>query len=135
MSKLRQKSDFNLDAAKVLLEQNLFAPSVHCSYYSCFQLLKYTIHDFFGEDYEKQANNISTTKQKTHQYVINYITNKLKTLAGSQESRDFKRKINDLKQFRIESDYENIEVSFDKGNNAYEKAKEIRLYIILNFNV
>lgn len=111
MSKLRQKSDFNLDAAKVLLEQNLFAPSVHCSYYSCFQLLKYTIHDFFGEDYEKQANNISTTKQKTHQYVINYITNKLKTLASSQESRDFKRKINDLKQFRIESDYENIEVS------------------------
>ena len=102
MSKLRQKSDFNLDAAKVLLEQNLFAPSVHCSYYSCFQLLKYTIHDFFGEDYEKQANNISTTKQKTHQYVINYITNKLKTLASSQESRDFKRKINDLKQFRIE---------------------------------
>lgn len=135
MSKLRQKSDFNLDAAKVLLEKNLFAPSVHCSYYSCFQLLKYTIHDFFGEDYEKQANNISTTKQKTHQYVINYITNKLKTLASSQESRDFKRKINDLKQFRIESDYENIEVSFDKGNNAYEKAKEIRLYIIHNFNV
>lgn len=135
MSKLRQKSDFNLDAAKVLLEKNLFAPSVHCSYYSCFQLLKYTIHDFFGEDYEKQANNISTTKQKTHQYVINYIINKLKTFASIKESRDFKRKINDLKQFRIESDYENIEVSFDKGNNAYEKAKEIRLYIIHNFNV
>lgn len=135
MSKLRQKSDFNIDAADVLLKQNLFAPSVHCSYYSCFQLIKYTIKDFFGEDYETQANNISTTQQKTHQYVINYLTNQLKSLASIYESRDFKRKINDLKQFRVESDYENIEVNYDKGNEAFIKAKEIRAYIIKKFNV
>lgn len=135
MSKLRLKSDFNIDAASSLLKQNLFAPSVHCSYYSCFQLLKHTIKEFFDVDYETQAMNISATKQKTHQYVVNYITNELKSLASLVESRDFKRKINDLKQFRVESDYENIEVSSDKGNEAYNKANEIRSYIIKNFNV
>lgn len=135
MSKLRQKSDFNIEAANVLLEQNLFAPSIHCSYYSCFQLLKYTLNDFFGIDYETQAVNISISKQKTHQYVINYITNELKSLTGVIESRDFKRKIKDLKQFRAESDYENIEVDIDKGNDALSRAKEIRSYIIKNFNV
>ncbi len=135
MSKLKQKSDFNIDAASALLEQSLFAPSVHCSYYSCFQLLKYTIKDFFGIDYETQAVNISTSKQKTHQYVVNYITNELKSLTSVIESRDFKRKINDLKQFRVESDYENIEISFDKGNEAFNKANEIRSYVINNFNV
>ena len=135
MSKLRQKSDFNIDAASALLEQSLFAPSVHCSYYSCFQLLKYTIKDFFGVDYETQAVNISMTKQKTHQYVVNYITNELISLTSIIESRDFKRKINDLKQFRVESDYENIEVNSEKGNEAFNKANEIRSYIIKNFNI
>ncbi|MEA3446912.1 MAG: HEPN domain-containing protein [Bacteroidota bacterium] len=135
MSKLRQKSDFNMDAAKVLLEQNLFAPSVHCSYYSCFQLLKFTIKDFFNIDYESQSANISFSKQNTHQYVVNYITNELKSLSNIFESRDFKRKINDLKQFRVESDYENVEVNYDKGNDAMDKAIEIRSYIIKKFNV
>lgn len=137
MSNLRQKSDFNIEAAKVLLKQDqtLFAPSVHCSYYSCFQLLKYTIKDFFEVDYDTQALNISTTQQKTHQYVINYIANKLKSLSSVVDSRDFKRKINDLKQFRVDSDYENIQVNSDKGNEALNKANEIRSYIIKNFNV
>lgn len=135
MSKLRQKSDFNIIAANTLLKQNLFAPSVHCSYYSCFQLLKYTIKEFFGVDYEAQAIKISATKLKTHQYVVNYISNELITFVGKEESRKFKRTIKDLKQFRVESDYENIEVNSEKGNKAYNKANEIRSYIIKNFNV
>ena len=48
MSKLKEKAKFNLSAAEILQENNLFAPSIHCSYYSCFQLLKFTINDFFG---------------------------------------------------------------------------------------
>lgn len=129
MSKLKQKSDFNIDAASVLLKQNLYAPSVHCSYYSCFQLLKYTIKDFFGVDYETQAVNISSSKQKTHQYVINYITNELMLLSSIAESQNFKREIKDLKLFREESDYENKEINFDQGNKAYNKAIKIRSYI------
>ncbi|SMO77661.1 HEPN domain-containing protein [Saccharicrinis carchari] len=135
MSKLRQKSDFNISAADALLQKNLYAPSVHCSYYSCFQLLKYTIKEFFGEDYEAQAVNIAASQQKTHQHVVNYVSNELKGLAGIEESRKFKRTIKDLKQFRTESDYENVEVNSDKGNNAYTKANEIRSYIIKNFKV
>jgi uncharacterized protein (UPF0332 family) len=135
MSKLRQKSDFNIDAADLLLAKNLFASSVHCSYYSCFQLLKFTIKEFCGVDYELQSVNASNSNQKTHQFVVNYISNELKSYVSFQESRDFKRKINDLKQFRVESDYENIEVNFDKGNEALSRAKELRAYIIKSFNV
>lgn len=135
MSKIRQKSNFNLEAANVLINNQLYAPSVHCSYYSCFQLLKYTIKCFFGDDYNTQSVNISTGKEKSHQYVVNYVSNRLKGFVGLEESLKFKRKVNDLKQFRVESDYENIEVNLDKGTKAYEKAKEIRTYLIKNFNV
>tara|TARA_R110002050_G_scaffold300632_2_gene471100 strand:- start:1302 stop:1709 length:408 start_codon:yes stop_codon:yes gene_type:complete len=135
MSKIRQKSDFNIDAAERLIKEAYYAPSVHCSYYSCFQLLKYTINDFFGIDYETQAVNISTSGQKTHQYVVNYIAKELENFIGFQESRDFKRKIKDLKQFRVESDYENLEIDSIKGNDAFKIAQEIRSYVIKNFHV
>lgn len=135
MSKLRQKSDFNIDAAKLLIKEAYYAPSVHCSYYSCFQLLKYTIKVFFGIDYENQAVKISISGQHSHQYVINYISSELIDFVGAEESRKFKRTIKDLKQFRLESDYENIEVGLDKGQIALDKANEIRQYLITNFNV
>lgn len=135
MSKIRQKSNFNIDAAKLLIKEAYFAPSVHCSYYSCYQLLKYTIKDFFGVNHEDQAVNISTTGQKTHQYVVNYVSRELKRLTNSDESTKFKRKVKDLKQFRIESDYENIEVGIEKAQKAYDKAIEIRSYLTTSFKV
>ncbi|MDD2636323.1 MAG: HEPN domain-containing protein [Bacteroidales bacterium] len=135
MSRLKEKSNFNIDAANALLKQESYAPSVHCSYYSCFQLLKYTIKHFYGIDYETQAVNRRFVQQKSHQYVINYITNELKEYVGFPKAQEFKRKIKDLKQFREESDYEDIEINCEKGNNAYNRAKDMRIYIIKNFNV
>lgn len=135
MSKIRQKSEFNIKAAEQLLKATYYAPSVHCSYYSCFQLLKYTIKDFFNIDYETQAVNMSKIGQKTHQYVVNYIAKELVSFVPFEESRNFKRTIKDLKQFRIESDYENLEIDLVKGNAAFNKAQEIRSYVIKNFHV
>lgn len=135
MSKLRQKSDFNINSAEYLIASAFYAPSVHCSYYSCFQLLKYTIKEFFGIDYDTLATNISNSQYNTHKYVINYVTDELTGFVGIEESRKFKRTINDLKLFREESDYENIEINLDKGEAALRKAKEIRQYLVTNFNV
>lgn len=135
MSKLRQKSDFNIDAAVHLLRDQYYASSVHCSYYSCFQLLKHTIKNFSGIDYDAQAKIISSSGQKTHQYVINHITGEINSCVGFEESRRFKRTIKELKVFRLESDYEDVEVNLDKSEKALRIAKEIRQYIITNFNV
>ncbi len=133
MSNLRNKSDFNLEAADVLIKNNLFAPSVHCAYYSCFQLFKYSIKSFLGKDYETQATEISLSnpKQNTHIYVINILTKEITKLS---ESRKLKRDIMDLRQFRIESDYDNIQIDSEKGYKALDKAKEIRRYILQNLH-
>ena len=135
MSNLKQKSAFNYTAAELLIEKSLYAPSVHCSYYACFQLLKHIINEFFGVDYVAQAQQISSSGQQTHQYVVNFISDELKELAGFEESRRFKRTIKDLKQFRVESDYQDIEIGSDQGNKAFNKAKEIKSYLSENFKV
>jgi uncharacterized protein (UPF0332 family) len=133
MSKLKEKSEFNIAAAELLLEKDYYAPSLHCSYYSCFQLIKFTIKDFFGTDYETLSSNISSSKKNTHQYIIDHISNELINFTDTKTGRDFKRKIKDLKQFRQESDYDDMEITIEKGNAAYLQAVEIRTYLTNNF--
>ena len=92
MSKLREKSEFNFDAAQVLIKNNLFAPSVHCSYYSCFQLMKYTMNYVFGISYDELNTRISVTAGGTHSYVTNFFNKEVKKKSITDYS-DFSRKI------------------------------------------
>lgn len=67
MSKLKAKAEFNIDAAQLLIDKSLYAPSVHCSYYSCFQLMKYTMKEIFGITYDELAQRVSVkTTGGTH---------------------------------------------------------------------
>lgn len=134
MSNLKQKSEFNLDAAEKLLKQTLYAPSVHCSYYSCFQLMKFTIKDFFKVSYEKQKIDTSYNTGGSHTYVIKYISSELKKI-DRRDGKDFQRKIKDLQQLRLESDYDDIQIDSSKGYLAHRKANEVRLLIMEKFKV
>jgi len=133
MTKLKEKSEFNIKAAELLIEETYYASSVHCSYYSCFQLLKFVIKDFFKVDYETLSTNISLSSKSSHQYIIDFIAGEIMNLSNRVESRKFKHNINDLKHYRLESDYENIEVNIEKGKKALSKAQEIRTYIKSKF--
>jgi len=135
MSKLRAKSEFNIQAAHLLIRNNLFAPSIHCSYYSCFQLMKYTLNDFFGIEYSNLSQMIATNKSNTHTYIIKYISDQIRQKIGREDYREFSNKIKDLKTFREQSDYDDIEVSIDEGQKAYNHANEILSFLRNNFHV
>lgn len=134
MSKLKEKSEFNISAAEILLKSHIFAPSVHCSYYSCFQLIKFITKDFFGIEYEQLTTDIKASNKKTHNYIIDLVADKIIRLSDRHESKSFKNKIIDLKHYREESDYDNIEINYDKGKAAFDKAKELRQYLKGKFN-
>ena len=129
MTKLKEKSEFNIDAAELLIKQNLYAPSVHCSYYSCFQLMKYTLKNIIGIDYEEQGNQIRLSKQNSHNFVIHAIGKEIKR-RNPYDFRYFNNNIRELKALREEADYENVEILIDKSSMAYEKAKKLRLSLL-----
>jgi len=135
MSKLKEKSKFNITAAKLLIDNDLYCSSVHCSYYSCFQLLKFVIKDFFGIDYDILGTQIAQSRKKTHQFIIEHVTNEINRNIGFRDAQNFKRRIKDLKTFREESDYEDIEISFEQGRKAYDIAIELRSFITQKFHV
>lgn len=135
MPKLREKSKMNFDAANKLIDLHLYAPSVHCSYYSCFQLMKFTIIDFIGMSYSELDTEIYNSKKSTHKLIINKITDCVKENYSIPDYIFLTRKIKDLKNFRIDSDYNNIEINFENSRKAYEVAREVRTKIKEIFNV
>ena len=133
MSNLENKSELNIQAAKKLIEENLYAPSVHCSYYSCFQLLKFKMNDFFGFSYEQLEAHISSSSMNTHSYLINFVKTQIKSNIDRDSSLNFSRQIKDLKLYRQRSDYEDIEVKKDDSDKALRIAESLLKFIKKTF--
>lgn len=122
MSFLKNKSEFNLEGAHILIENNCYAPSVHCSYYSVFQLIKHKFIKYKSITYSQLSQRIGSDKRNTHKYLIDefclHLQNNSSKKINAFEIRSLKRNIEDLKQFRIESDYDNIEIGYERSNKA-----------------
>lgn len=125
MSILKNKSELNIYAAKRLIEENIYPPSVHCAYYSCIQLLKFKMNDFFGITYEQLTTDISSSDKGTHQYIISYVTRNIKENISRNSSQNFSRSIKELKHFREQSDYEDVEIKQEEGEKAYRIAEDL----------
>lgn len=126
MSYLKNKSEFNIDGAELLINNDLFAPSIHCSYYSVFQLMIYVYcykKDITFEEYSVEAK---ANQGSSHNHLIR---NFCALNTDKRSSRFLKRNIDDLKASRIKSDYDNFQVDSEFSNKALIKAKELLIEI------
>ncbi|GIQ57726.1 hypothetical protein Flavo103_08620 [Flavobacterium collinsii] len=130
MSFLKEKSNFNLDAAKVLIdEHSCYAPSVHCSYYGVFQYISTTLNRL-GETYEKISTTINNSRGKpnqlnSHDYPIKLIVSKVTEKSDPYYGNAVKNKIKELKTFRKIADYDNVQVTIDDSTKALSLGIEI----------
>lgn len=140
MNELKNKSEINLDSAKLLSKNNYYAPSVHCSYYSVLQLMKYAVCVSIGISYDEQDKEINQLKQHkasakgTHEYLIGKIEEKIHEF-DRPNFTSFTRKVKDLKVFRKNSDYEDVSISFEQSRTAIDHATVLREQIKKTFKV
>lgn len=132
MSHLKNKSDFNLQAADYLINvEDCYAPSVHCSYYGCFQYIKFKLNKI-GHTYAQIDSDIQKSKQvpggtvlSSNKYPLDLIVKKLRTQTDIIYSKKVNDKIKKLKTFRVLSDYEDVPVDYQKSTEALRLSKEI----------
>lgn len=130
---IRSKSDFNYDAAKILLDDyNNPVSSIHCSYYGSFQYLSWKLNSlgFSYDDIEAEIQSSKTVppKRYTHVYPVEIMFSEMKTKIrdNGRSAKEFEDKIGLLKSFRILSDYKNVSITTDQANNAITLSKEIK---------
>ncbi len=122
---LKAKSESNLLLAqKIINERNgFYHSSIHCLYYSCFQLMLHicssdlTVKNFN----EESLKEIKGTHEKMIQKFFDCFVKKQKRLSAV----DFNNEIIKLKQLRHKADYQNFEISESKAKEAEKAAKTI----------
>src|SRR5699024_472708 len=101
----------------------------HCSYYSVLQLIKHKYVRLKNISYNVLSQNTIADKRNSHKYLIDefcvYLQSDSKKKLSLYDIRDLKRDIEDLKQFRIEADYENVEINYDKSTKALNLSESI----------
>lgn len=132
MSFLLDKSNQNQFAALKLFDQEKkYAPSVHCAYYSCIQLM---IHILItaGKKTETQIQS-EIGKGNSHQYYIYQTQNLIKAVLPSEVLKF--DEIKDLKSYRTSSDYKNKEITSVDSEKAINIAERINTLLKRTFNI
>lgn len=108
MSILENKSNESHAAGVILINQNHFSSSVHCSYYSCIQLMKHLL--LFREEKTEQElfKMQKLANQNLHEFLINHFIEQLKDNNMYFSYRKSIGRLGELKVLRINSDYKEI---------------------------
>jgi len=137
MANIKLKSDENFDAAILLVSNKMYNASIHCSYYSCFQLLKYTLK-LCGINYDDQKNNYTSycnnfhgegKKLGSHDYLIQEFI-KRSANKDMPSTISINRYISYLKALRNKADYNDEIVNDSDSIECSKQAKEARILII-----
>ena len=125
------KSKINLDAAENLNKASLYAPSVHCCYYSVFQ---YMLHVLSTKSTNEWHNYLEDIKKDTHSHVtlINII-NKMLRQTNPQDFKYFDQKLTELKKMRIRADYSDDIVKQEDATGSLTIADSLRTVLKDNF--
>ena len=130
MPELLIKSTQNFSAASLLIQNELYASSVHCSYYSCLQKLKNVISRANNIEYDELESERRELNKKnpsrnlaTHEFLID---KKLMDLIR-RERKDHKliSEINDIKLYRTKSDYENVAIGYSDAESVLSKTQKV----------
>lgn len=123
MNALKNKSDINLTAAELLHQKSLYPSVVHCSYYSCFQYMKFIWLEKMGKDEIELATLTRNSIDGSHEVLINQIGVFLKN--NGCNSRDFNNQIGQLKKLRRKADYENFQIDSSISANSLSLSKSL----------
>lgn len=118
MPHLKNKSETNTEAARLLHSRNLYPSAIHSAYYACLQIVKHIIIKESPKTPSEVEDEIKTSPESTHEYLINRLTISLRE--DGKDYKTFNNNINQLKKLRVESDYSNVLSDSSKSKNSLD---------------
>lgn len=111
---MNRKAEHTLATAQFLVNtQQHPNESVHCSYYAVYQYMVYLLNAVKVNPITYEAQKESTRDQDSHNYVLDAISNRMQ--APLREERRFKEGVRNLKQARVQADYEVEAITVDES--------------------
>ncbi len=134
MSNIKEKARENMVSADLLIKNDYRTASVHCLYYSCFQLSKYILKTYYDLDYSTQAKEIEEQKGNSHNYIIEKLFNFVNQDKGRLAAVDCKKHLKNLKLGRKKADYSDEKMSQNEIDDLKSAADSFNNICEINFN-
>lgn len=137
MSHLLSKSGLNYKSAEFLHSKNLYCSSVHCSYYSCVQLMLHILRSDLGKtdsDIDEESRQGAKDEEGFHNWLRNTILRQF-FLKNAEAGREFNNFIGTLAGFRVKADYKNYEVKETVAKQSIDYAKVANELLESNFKI
>lgn len=139
MSEFISRSLTNFESAELLIENDKFSSSIHCLYYSTYQIILYITNyklkaewDIFLERKYAESLNNKENKVESHNLTISFIKENIyKT--NENFGREFTSKIGILKRTRHSADYKETEVTPTIANDSLELSRNINDKLLTHF--
>lgn len=123
-------------SADVLHKQQYFASSVHCSYYSLFQKMKYVVKNTAGISYDEYETKSKLSPKSSHVFLIEWFCSEFQKKGNSRREKEaLENTIVDLKTLRIKADYTNIRITPKESGDAYDTSDRLQQQIKLIFKI
>ncbi|MEM9886246.1 MAG: hypothetical protein AAF849_10160 [Bacteroidota bacterium] len=131
------KSEQNKTAFLYLFDKNVYAATAHCAYYSCIQKIIYILSEYYTNEYNEGLEQIKGGHGNTHKFYIEEIhrwISKDKNV-DRRTANDFRKWLKNLRAFRIEADYRDIEITAEKAEKVKNTFEEIQRLIKISFSL
>jgi len=127
------KSTENINSANLLITNGFAASSIHCSYYSCVQMMLHVLRSDLNKT-EEELEILSEKGSRDYHGFHNWLQNVFceELIRRDKDARiafDFNTSIGNLKGIRIRSDYRVSGISNKEANKALILAKKINKLI------
>jgi len=140
---LFNKHKTNFDAGVLLIEGEnaYYASSIHCFYYSIFQLTDYVLRDVLKlskkEIKERTSKYLATGSgnRGSHEVIIMTMYKELIDATDTTKANFYKDKTLELKRLRNQSDYKNVYIDESISKLAHNLCEEIKTNIYQDFNI
>lgn len=122
---LKHKSLMLAKLAQELINHSWYTQSVHCSYYSALQMMKYTLACYNDETMRisLEDQEIQSRGASSHQYLEGKI---LERMSKPSEKVSFKEKIKFLKNERVAADYTDRNFESEEAIDCIDTSKAIK---------
>lgn len=130
---LLDKSEQNKDAAKLLHDEELYCSSVHCSYYSCYQLMIHIIYNVLGYDEQQYTETEDIKSAGSHNFSMNIIRQEI--INSSNSIGDFNDNFRVLKKYRMKADYQQIKILKADSVLVMQKSDNFKIILKNSFSL
>lgn len=126
--KIVQKSEMSYKAFLCLQDHEHLSPSIHCCYYSCFQLVLAFLIKFKPEKYEEYKNEKASHTKQIKLFLDAYFG------VDFENATRVKDQLFELKELRNEADYSELQITKEMVKSSGERLTDIRKKIQNDFS-